>query len=103
MRPRDLEQWGLDLGLADRDVIPVAEQVEIKRRVAEFLADRNPVTIDGAPAAGFLDRIYDTYDAFHPGDLGNMACVTGKPLTQGGIRGRTEATGRGVVPFRFSE
>ncbi|MDX1389976.1 MAG: glutamate dehydrogenase, partial [Acidobacteriota bacterium] len=39
----------------------------------------------------------DTYDTFHPGDLDNMACVTGKPVSQGGIRGRTEATGRGVV------
>jgi hypothetical protein len=61
VRPRDLAQWGLDLGLADRDVIPVVEQEEIKRRVAEFLADRNPVTIDGEPAAGFLDRIHFIY------------------------------------------
>ncbi len=61
VRPRDLAQWGLDLGLADRDVIPVAEQEEIKRRVAEFLAGRNPVTIDGQPAEGFLDRIHFIY------------------------------------------
>jgi glutamate dehydrogenase (NAD(P)+) len=40
--------------------------------------------------------IFDTYDTFHPGEIDNMACVTGKPVTQGGIRGRREATGRGV-------
>ncbi len=61
VRPRDLALWGLDLGLDERDVIPVAEQDEIKRRVAEFLAGRNPVTIDGRPAEGFLDRIHFIY------------------------------------------
>ena len=31
--------------------------------------------------------IADTYDAFHPDGLDNMACVTGKPLSQGGQDG----------------
>jgi hypothetical protein len=61
VRPRDLAEWGLDLGLQGRDAIPVAEQEEIKRRVAEFLAERNPVIIDGEPAEGFLERIHFIY------------------------------------------
>ena len=40
--------------------------------------------------------IADTYTSLIPGELNPLACVTGKPLSQGGIRGRVEATGRGV-------
>ena len=31
-----------------------------------------------------------------PGEIDAAGCVTGKPVTQGGVRGRREATGLGV-------
>jgi glutamate dehydrogenase (NAD(P)+) len=40
--------------------------------------------------------IADTYQAFHPEQIDALGCVTGKSVGQGGIRGRTEATGLGV-------
>ncbi|MEM9992317.1 MAG: glutamate dehydrogenase, partial [Bacteroidota bacterium] len=40
--------------------------------------------------------IYDTYRTFKTDDIDAAGCVTGKPVNQSGIRGRTEATGRGV-------
>jgi hypothetical protein len=61
VRPRDLAQWGLDLGLEGRDTIRAEEQAEIRHRVADFLADKNPVTIDGEPADGTLDRVHFIY------------------------------------------
>jgi glutamate dehydrogenase (NAD(P)+) len=34
--------------------------------------------------------------AMHPGEVDALGCVTGKPVTQGGVKGRKEATGLGV-------
>jgi glutamate dehydrogenase (NAD(P)+) len=53
-----------------------------------------------APDYGTGERemawIVDTYAALNPGQLDALGCVTGKPVTQGGVRGRREATGRGL-------
>jgi glutamate dehydrogenase (NAD(P)+) len=53
-----------------------------------------------APDYGTGERemawILDTYSAMHPGEIDSAGCVTGKPVTQGGVRGRREATGLGV-------
>jgi glutamate dehydrogenase (NAD(P)+) len=40
--------------------------------------------------------IADTYASLAPHDINSLGCVTAKPVAQGGIRGRVEATGRGV-------
>jgi len=57
LRPKDLQPW-IDLGLEGKEIIPAAEQGALKGKVAEFLADLNPVTINGEPVEGVLDRIH---------------------------------------------
>ncbi len=41
--------------------------------------------------------IADTYVSLAQDKLEAIGCVTGKPIAQGGIRGRSEATGRGLA------
>jgi len=43
-----------------------------------------------------MSWIMDTYNMVNHNQLEAIACVTGKPISQGGVRGRVEATGRGV-------
>jgi glutamate dehydrogenase (NAD(P)+) len=43
-----------------------------------------------------MSWIVDTYQSLKPGEIDAAGCVTGKPVTQGGVRGRKEATGLGV-------
>jgi glutamate dehydrogenase (NAD(P)+) len=81
----------------------VQELEQITRRYTAELIKKNFIGagVDvPAPDYGTGPRemawIYDTYSAFYPGAIDAMACVTGKPVTQGGVRGRVEATGSGV-------
>ena len=80
------------------------EMERITRRFAFELIQKDYIgaaTNVPAPDMGTGQRemawIVSTYAAHRPNDINHLGCVTGKPVSMGGIRGRVEATGRGVV------
>jgi glutamate dehydrogenase (NAD(P)+) len=87
----------------DPNKYTVPQLERITRRYTSELIKKNfigPAIDVPAPDYGTGARemawIVDTYEAFNPNSINAKGCVTGKPLSQHGIEGRTEATGMGV-------
>ncbi|KAL9641996.1 hypothetical protein ABK040_004052 [Willaertia magna] len=91
---------GIDIDVTKYNAI---ELEKITRRYATELFTRGvmgpEIDVPG-PDIGTTSRelswVADTYRAFFPNNINSLAAVTGKPVSQGGVRGRVESTGKGV-------
>lgn len=87
----------------NRSVFSAAEIERITRRYTFELVRKNFIgpgidvpAPDYGTGAQEMAWILDTYNQLSDNPLDALACVTGKPVGQGGVRGRKEATGQGV-------
>ncbi|CAG8786329.1 9499_t:CDS:2, partial [Racocetra fulgida] len=81
----------------DPDKYTAAQLERITRRYTAFIGPGIDVPApDVGTGAREMSWIMDTYRQFHPNEVDSIGCVTGKPITLGGVRGRNEATGLGV-------
>jgi glutamate dehydrogenase (NAD(P)+) len=89
--------------MIDRSLYSRAELERITRRYTFELVRKNMIgpgvdvpAPDYGTSAQEMAWILDTYSQLTDAPLDALACVTGKPVGQGGVRGRKEATGQGV-------
>jgi len=82
---------------SDEDLRKITQRFAYELMKKDYISPSENVP---APDMGTGERemawIADAYRMAYPQDINAIACVTGKPVTQGGIAGRIEATGRGV-------
>ncbi len=88
-----IDRWDYSINEIERITRRYTYELAIKKFISPAIDVPAP---DYGTGQQEMAWISDTYASLFPEDINADACVTGKPLSQAGIRGRTEATGRGV-------